>query len=85
MNVDDLKKIINIDAIDEYKKALLVQYFIVFLTLTLCVIVNLYEKKLFNLSTIAEFVAILVVGNFYFKTIRNRNYSYWGITFLFLI
>ena len=77
-----MRKIFDIDTTDDFQRARIIQFGLMLTTVFLCVVMHKYERQIFNFSFILELLFLLLMFNFYFKAQRNRNYAYWGISFI---
>ncbi len=77
-----MKKIFEIDLNEDYRSSLVTQYILTFLTLTLSVIMRLHERSIIEFNFLLEILILSFIFNSYFKAQKQRNYSFWGISFL---
>lgn len=78
------RKIFDIDMYDEFKRAQIIQVFITILTFSLSFIVRKHDRSVFSFSYFLELIFLISLFKFYFQAQKNRNYSYWGITFIII-
>lgn len=77
-----VKKLFEIDINDDFRRAIISQYFLAFFTIVLSLTTAAMDKTLFHLSFFVEIFILIGMFNFYFKAQKNRNYAYWTISFL---
>jgi hypothetical protein len=77
-----MKKIFEIDINEDFKRAIISQYFLMIFTFLLSIVIHTHEKSIINFGFLVEIVLLGLGFKFYFTAQKNRNYAYWGITFL---
>lgn len=80
-----MKKWIDLEVLDEVKRAKILQFFVIIFTALTSFIVSAHEKSTVTFSFAAEVVLFLLLFRFYLKAQENRNYAYWGTSFLLFL
>lgn len=77
-----MKKLFEIDLNEDYRNSRFSQFVLMALTFILSAAVRIHEKNFVELNFLLEIFIIGAVFNAYFKAQKQRNYSFWGISFL---
>lgn len=77
-----MRKLFEIDINEDYRRAIISQYFLMTFTFLLSLVVRTYEKSIINFGFIVEVILLVLVFRFYFQAQKHRNYAYWGLSFL---
>ena len=77
-----MKKLFEIDINDDFRRAIISQYFLGLFTLILCLATATIDRSVLHLSFYVELFILLGVFKFYFQAQKHRNYAYWTISFL---
>jgi hypothetical protein len=79
-----MKKLFEIDINEDYRRAIISQYFLMIFTFILSIVVRIHERSIIQFSFLVELLLFTMLFRFYFKAQNHRNYAYWGISFLLL-
>lgn len=77
-----MKKLFETDINEDFRRAIVSQYFLMIFTFLMAIVVRAHEETLFHFSFIVELILLGIVFKFYFQAQKFKNYAYWGITFL---
>lgn len=77
-----MKALFEIDINEDYKRAIVSQYFLMVFTFLLSISVRAHEKSIIDFSFLLELTLLVLTFKFYFQAQKKRNYAYWGITFV---
>lgn len=77
-----MRKLFEIDINEDYRRAIISQYFLMIFTFLLSIVVRTHERSIIDFGFIVELALLILVFRFYFQAQKNRNYAYWGISFL---
>lgn len=77
-----MRKLFEIDINEDFRRAIISQYFLMIFTFLLCLTVRTHERSIIQFGFVIEFLIIAIVFRFYFQAQKKRNYAYWGLTFL---
>lgn len=77
-----MKSLFEIDINEDFRRAIISQYFLMIFTFLLSIVVRTHERSILEFSFLIEIVLLILVFKFYFQAQKNRNYAYWGLTFL---
>jgi hypothetical protein len=77
-----MKKLFEIDINDDFRRAIISQYFLGLFTIILCLTTATIDRSILHLSFYLELFILLGVFKFYFQAQKHRNYAYWTISFL---
>lgn len=70
---------------DELGKVNFIEFILMGLILFLSTLNRLSEKSLITFGFIFEFVVLVFIFRAHFKSIENKNFTYWGVNFLLVI
>ena len=77
-----MRKLFEIDINEDFRRAIISQYFLMVFTFLLSIVVRTHERSVIDFSFLVELILLILTFRFYFQAQKNRNYAYWGITFL---
>lgn len=77
-----MRKLFEIDINEDYRRAIISQYFLMIFTFLLSITVRTHERSIIDFGFVLEFILLILIFRFYFRAQKKRNYAYWGITFL---
>lgn len=77
-----MKSLFEIDINEDFRRAIISQYFLMIFTFLLSIVVRTHERSVIEFSFLIEIILLVLTFKFYFQAQKNRNYAYWGITFL---
>lgn len=77
-----MRKLLEIEFNDDYKKSLFVQYTISILVFALFLLTRSLERSFFELSFYLEAFLLFLVLKFYRQSHKEKNYAFWGLTLL---
>lgn len=77
-----MKKLVEDESSDDFKKSIVIQYIFNLLTFSLFLLVRIHNKAFFQFNFVLELVALFFLLRFYRHAQRNRNYAFWGYTIL---
>lgn len=77
-----MKKTFEIDINEDFKRAIISQYFLMIFTLLLSIVIRTHEKSVIEFSFLVEISLLGFLFKSYFSAQKHRNYAYWGITFI---
>ncbi|MAZ49382.1 MAG: hypothetical protein CME65_12550 [Halobacteriovoraceae bacterium] len=77
-----MKKLVEDESSDDYKKSIVIQYIFNLLTFSLFLLVRIHNKAFFQFNFILEFVGLFLILRYYRHSQKNRNYAFWGYTIL---
>lgn len=75
-----VKKFFEIDINDDFRRAIISQYFLMFFTFLLAILIAVKETSFLNFSFLVEILLMGLGFNFYFQAQKNRNYAYWTLS-----
>lgn len=76
-----MKKFFEIDINDDFRRAIISQYFLMFFTFVLSLLTAFKDRTFLNFGFLIELILLVLAFNFYFKAQKNRNYAYWTLSF----
>jgi hypothetical protein len=71
--------------LDDYKKANAILFTQMVMTFILFVYESSHSKNIFSLFFIFKILFFVILYRFYFKSQKNRDYAFWGITFIIFL
>ena len=80
-----MKKLVEDESSDDFKKSIVIQYIFNLLTFSLFLLVRIHNKAFFEFSFIVEFLTLVFLLRYYRHAQKNRNYAcnicefYWQI------
>lgn len=77
-----MRKLLEINNTEEYKRSLLTQIALGIITIALCIFVRTHDRNFFDIDFIVELIIVTALFRFYVRAFRNKNYAYWGISVL---
>lgn len=77
-----MRKFLEIEFNDDYKKSLFTQYIISILIFSLFLLTRSIERTFFDLDFYFEGFFVFLVLKFYRQAHQERNYAFWGLTFM---
>ena len=77
-----MKKLVEDESSDEFKKSIVIQYIFNLLTFSLFLLVRIHNKAFFEFSFLLEFGILVFLLRYYRHAQKNRNYAFWGYTVL---
>lgn len=80
--VQPMRKFLEIEFNDDYKKSLFTQYLISILVFSLFLLTRSIERTFFDLDFYVEGLLLLLVLKFYRQSHKERNYAFWGLTLM---
>lgn len=75
-----MKKLLEQENSEEYKKSVAIQYIFNLLTFSLFLLVRIHDQAIFEFDFYLELVILFFLLRFYRFSHRNRNYAFWGYT-----
>lgn len=77
-----MRKLLEIEFNDDYKKSHFVQYTIGILIFSLFLLSRSLERSFFELSFYLEGFFLFLILKFYRQSHKDKNYAFWGLTIL---
>jgi hypothetical protein len=77
-----MRKLLEIEIKDEVKKAKVMLYAVGLLTFSLFFLVRTIERSYFDMDFYVELICLIGLVRFYTRAQRNKNYAFWGFSFL---
>lgn len=75
-----MKKLLEIESNEEFRKSLIIQYIFNTLTFTLFLLVRIHDQTFFRFDFYFELVVLFFILRFYRYSHKNKNYAFWGYT-----
>jgi len=77
-----MRKLFEIDINEDFKSAIISQYFLMIFTFLVIITGRMHERSFFQISFLVEIVLAALTFKFLFQAQKQRNYAYWGITII---
>lgn len=77
-----MKKLFEIDINEDYRRAIISQYFLMIFIFLMVIVIRAHEKSFLEIGSFVELLIFSLLFKFYFMAQRKRNYAYWGISFI---